>query len=242
MAPNKWLEDAKPKLVRKFDKLIDGVNGLFGKKPTEAQLAEREEVYKKLDGDLATETWGNLLKARFLAEAAVGVAVLVPLFFDPQRKGVVRVGEAGLNLLKKLEPKNKSWDFLRPQPEGSFDPLYPPKANKISGLAFNASIEGAATGIAATYLYFKLKAKELLGKKEPKEQKKQSIDDFPPYIRTEETEVAKVKAPVQTQMDKEVMPRKKHREVVDKREASFAAEKEKQALAVEESAAIQAGV
>ncbi len=165
MLPNKILEDRKPQIVRFFDKTIDAVKAMFGKKPSAQELEERKEIYKKLDSELSTESWGKLWKARFTGEAMVGAAILTPLLFDPQRKGITRVGDIAMHGLRKLETVlGKNWPFLHPAPQGSYDALYPPKANKLAGLAWAASIEGMATGIVATSLYLKLKAKELFGK------------------------------------------------------------------------------
>lgn len=174
MLPNKWLEDNKPKLVRFFDKMNDKIRGVFVKEPSAEELAEREQIYKKLDTKLATESMGDLIIARLTGEAMVAGAVFVPLFFDRERKGFTRIGDAAMGGMRKLEGATGDvgrWSFLHPQPEGTFDPNYPPRANKLQGLAYATSLEGVSTGIAATALYLKLKAKELFGQEEEAQQK-----------------------------------------------------------------------
>ncbi len=248
MAPNKWLEDAKPKLVRKFDNMFDSINGMFGKKVTDQQLQERAEIYQKLDGDLATESWGNLIQARVLGELAVGGAVLAPLILDSERKGVARIGEAGLKLAGKVEGltgEKDRWSFLKPKAEGTFDALNPPKANKIHGLAFAASIEGVATGIVATYLYLKLKSKELFGNKDASKETIVNAKEAPKSKNIIEKENSKVPEKThireQTTSSVEKLEPSNHRANIAQRDASYGEEATKEANSAKDNIAIPMG-
>ncbi|MDG1287280.1 MAG: hypothetical protein P8P30_06905 [Rickettsiales bacterium] len=101
-----WLLESpniKPKLVRAFDKLIDGFNSLRGQKPTEEELSKRAEIYKKLDSDLAGKSVKGVWGARFAGILSViGVASVAEAIdvaatnADPskQKTGILRGSQA----------------------------------------------------------------------------------------------------------------------------------------------------
>jgi hypothetical protein len=94
LAPVKVLEDCKPRIVRAFDKMIDGTKSLFGQETTEAQKAQREETYKLLDSENIKKTWKQAIGARAYS-VFVGVfgAMGLSILADPQAKGVMRIAD-----------------------------------------------------------------------------------------------------------------------------------------------------
>lgn len=172
----------KPKLVRFLDKVIDGSRAMFGKSRTAEELAGREEIYKKLDSDLAGKTMKGIWGARFAgiltvivgASAAEAVDEAINGRFEDDGKtekplGILRASQGffkaanftkgGINYNRDIAGgKKKHWepDFLSNNKTSL-------KAAESSYIADQTATEIMGTGITTATQYIWLMARELFG-------------------------------------------------------------------------------
>jgi len=173
-----WMMESpriKPKFVRALDKMIDGVNNVFGKKLTPEELEIREQIYAKLDSDLAGKSlkgvWGarfagiaNIIAVASLAEA-VDVSITGTHDKDGNKKsqtGILRASQgffkgAGF-MQQKIRAKGDqaNWKFLS-NDETSVE------AARARDFADQTVTEVLGTGITTATQYTYLMARELLG-------------------------------------------------------------------------------
>ena len=183
----KW-EDAKPRTVRFFDRQIDKLRGIFGHGPDEAEMEARGEIYERLDGDLRSESWPQLINSRFWSVASVVATIFTFSYFDgwkdksegysksvdqikkehtteggQERRGLFWTQEwvfQGLHKAneKRVKKGKEPWKFLS-------EDIQEQEVRKSRYMARMWVTEIVGTSITSGIAYLYLKAGELFGKK-----------------------------------------------------------------------------
>lgn len=183
----------KPKMVRWLDGVSDSWRKWRGKgEPTPGELAEREEIYKKLDSELAGKSFLQVWGARAVGIATVIASIIglreadrfitkqvAPDFVknheDFLGRGRVTQGTFWLARFIKggVNEVGGNWDpaALRRTPQGQTMTAEVFQANKMVRLAAT-EFTGASTTAATQYLT--LMFKELFGKKEREKEAKEA--------------------------------------------------------------------
>jgi len=167
--------NVKPKIVRFLDKkVIEPVRGLFGWKMSEAEQAEQDQIYKKLDGELSGKSGAGVWGAR---AAGIGTIMGIGAILEATDKtfvtGKYKANESELGLLRvkqlvfgsaafmqgglnAVRDKKVSYSFLQ-KPEESVI------AAQSSLIVGQSAVETVGSLITAFVQYMWLMSKELLG-------------------------------------------------------------------------------
>ncbi len=204
--------------------------------------------------DEAPQSWGSIIKGRvgawlvvFATFAGIG-AKLIPNTFGGLEKDFENIaGNVGNKIHKWPEGANKYFTANKDSESLALPENASPKQEnqmytykRMGGLA---AVDVFATAMSASLLYVisKFFAKKSGERKETQQVKINTnpiVNSHKPLVET-----PVVTKEIEAKADRKIMPKKKHQGTIDKREASYAAESEKEALLAElNNSNVQAGL